>query len=278
MARRKITQDDVFAAARDLVGAGEQPSTLAIHKVLGKGSYSTIQKYLKEWEDSEEALDARTENLPAIVDLPEQLEQDALLFVKKLWKAAQDIAEDAIQQERVALAQAQAQAEKAKQEAIDYADDLSGKVEDLEEQWASAQTEAREALQARDLLQQQLANVTKENERLVQGLSDMQAEIKRVSEKVAQAETRTSVLTYERDKAVSDLALQKQEHQAALVHLASRHETELSRLEKRHDQVLKDLKAEQKDMLATVKETHTKALEAMERQHEKTLADYRRMG
>ena len=52
-----ITESDRIQAARELVAAGEQPSTLAVHKLLKQGSYSTIQSTCVGESDEAQAQD-----------------------------------------------------------------------------------------------------------------------------------------------------------------------------------------------------------------------------
>ena len=211
--RKMITESDVFEAARELVAAGEQPSTLAVHKLLKRGSYSTIQKHLRVWEESDEAQAARIEELPSVADLPEALQQDAIMLIKKIWYAAQQEASATIEKEREALAQAQAEAEKAKQEAIDYADQLAERAEDLEEQLEQAKAQNTKLNDAIRDLQHENDKTTLQNENLVVEVKRLESEIERLK-----ANDNESI------KAIS-LALQKQtEKQAELIELIAERE------------------------------------------------------
>lgn len=46
---RGITQDDVFKVANEIAVTGEMPTREAIYKKLGRGSGTTLHKYLTEW-------------------------------------------------------------------------------------------------------------------------------------------------------------------------------------------------------------------------------------
>ena len=61
---------------------------------------------------------------------------------QKIWHAAQQEASATIEKEE-ALAPGASQTEKAKQEAIDYADQLAERAEDLEEQWSRQKAERK---------------------------------------------------------------------------------------------------------------------------------------
>ena len=52
MAARLITQEDVFAACEKLAAANENTSAAKVYAVLGKGSLSTIMKFINLWKES----------------------------------------------------------------------------------------------------------------------------------------------------------------------------------------------------------------------------------
>ncbi|MDQ6995344.1 MAG: DNA-binding protein [Mariprofundaceae bacterium] len=134
MTKKMITEKDVFEAAAEIVARGEAPSTLSIHKTLGRGSYSTIQKHLKLWEKSEDAREVRPDELPATVVLPEALAEDVVILGKKLWKSANALAEANLEQERQALNALKENLETSTHEAIDYADQCSQRTDVAEEE------------------------------------------------------------------------------------------------------------------------------------------------
>ena len=82
MAKKLISYDDVAQICEDYVTAGEEPTTMKIHKALGKGSYSTITKYLRQWQQSESAQNQKLSQLPAVNTLPDTFASEAELFLK----------------------------------------------------------------------------------------------------------------------------------------------------------------------------------------------------
>lgn len=50
MSKNSITKDKVFAAAIKIAGTGSMPTTVGLRQELGKGSDSTLHKYLQEWK------------------------------------------------------------------------------------------------------------------------------------------------------------------------------------------------------------------------------------
>ena len=51
----RITKDEVHAAAFALNAKGVKPTIIKLREAMGKGSYSTIGKFLEEWNAPEEA-------------------------------------------------------------------------------------------------------------------------------------------------------------------------------------------------------------------------------
>jgi len=285
MAKRLITQEDVFSAARELVAAGEKPSTLSIHKHLGRGSYSTIQKCLKAWESTDEAAEAQIDELPAVNDVPESLTQDVTLLLKKVWTAAKTMADEQIAQEREALAQMQAEAEKSKQEAIDYADQLSSANEALEYQLATALTQNSHLNEGMRDLHSQLDSLTKDKEALTGSLSSANEQLEVMAESLAEQKTENTLLSHthtQLNSAVTELTAQnkvlshsltsaKESQITAESELKSATET-IDALRSEHAKANKALKAE-------LKTDHNKAMktltDALARQHDKAIADVR---
>ena len=50
MPTTKVTEQKIQQVAEDLVNKGFIPTQNLIRKQLGKGSYSTVQKYLLNWK------------------------------------------------------------------------------------------------------------------------------------------------------------------------------------------------------------------------------------
>ncbi len=67
-----ITKEDVFAAASAIFANGKNPTQAAVRSSLGKGSFSTISKYLSEWKEQQtdaESLVTDTDDMPDQVRL-----------------------------------------------------------------------------------------------------------------------------------------------------------------------------------------------------------------
>lgn len=144
MARKIISREDVFNAANDLVANDQRPTILAVHKLIGRGSFTTISNYLKQWE-SEHTVESSAH---LDVDLPEVIASDAQVFVKRLWSIATNHADAQIQHERDALRQREGEVQEEMKQAVDMANESADRIEQLEEQ-ATAQERAYKELEAR---------------------------------------------------------------------------------------------------------------------------------
>lgn len=75
--KRSITYHDVEEAAQKIIDQGEWPTVATVRTVLGRGSFSTIQKFLQSWQ--QRFLDAsriRTQIPNSLVYLIENLYLD----------------------------------------------------------------------------------------------------------------------------------------------------------------------------------------------------------
>ncbi|EFM1428685.1 KfrA protein, partial [Escherichia coli] len=109
MARKLVEFDDVAAAAQKLKDAGKRPTVIAIRDIIGKGSFTTISTYLKQWSE-EHSLD---EELVEVV-LPESVMSDAELFLQKIYTVAKASADEQLERERELL----------RQKEIEYQEDM----------------------------------------------------------------------------------------------------------------------------------------------------------
>ena len=133
MATRRVEQEHVSKVCNDLVRAGEEPSTLKVRKMLGKGSHSTIQKFIKVWKESEEGQAIHVENLPAVVELPDEFKEGADLFIKQIFKLASDHHAAVTEQIKQACDQTVEKSLKEVREAVDYVETVDQENADLKD-------------------------------------------------------------------------------------------------------------------------------------------------
>ncbi|KLV03656.1 hypothetical protein ABT56_18330 [Photobacterium aquae] len=143
MVAAKVTVENVFAVANRIVDQGEKPTVLKVHKALGVGSYSTIQKHLKAWEESDAGLEAMKAALPDEIVLPNNAQDAMADAMKIIWAAAQKAAQAIIEKHQLAI-----QAENEEQEAMIR--DVLGKVETTELRLKDAEARVRQLESERD--------------------------------------------------------------------------------------------------------------------------------
>jgi chromosome segregation ATPase len=143
MARKLVTKEHVEELANDMKLAGKIPSVLSLHKALGRGSYSTIRKYLDEWESENTPLE-REQKQKAEEDIPEVLSQNADLFIRRLWVMARDHESALLASERAAMDEQTQLQKKEAEQIVDASNALVKRIDDLED----AIAQSRQSYQA----------------------------------------------------------------------------------------------------------------------------------
>lgn len=126
MRQDAVTREEIFQVADELFAQGINPTQVKIRERLGKGSYATINKYLREWRN----LERNIANTNAAIPLPEDFQKEALnLFytsLSKLWTKAVIKAEETQVNEMVALLEKENQ--QLRNELMNY-NEMKGRVE-----------------------------------------------------------------------------------------------------------------------------------------------------
>lgn len=268
-----ITQEDVAQACRELVKAGESLSAVKVRKLLGdKGGYSTIQKFIKGWRESEEAREAKADQLPAVVQLPESFNEDAMLFLKKVFKLAQDEHAAKVEQIHQEREQAVAAAQADVQEAVDYAEELGNQAEKLKDDLAAEKMKVAQLEETVGTLKGQVVNLERERGELENEADASAAQIEELAGVVSELEKQVALLTQERDMATRSMAEAKTEHAEIVASLKADHEAKLAdaltAIKTEHERTTEALKAEYESRQAA-------ALEAVKADHAQVLADVR---
>jgi len=127
----RLTEQDVHNAIAEMIAAGDKPSALNLLKMLGRGSLTTISKFMTSYFS---ALDAGTGevNPPALMEVPREIGLSSELLVKKLWADARALANQEIESQRAALVQAEAEAALKVTEAMEFSELQARRIEELE--------------------------------------------------------------------------------------------------------------------------------------------------
>jgi chromosome segregation ATPase len=136
-----ITQDQVNAAADDLVAASEKPTVERVRAQLGTGSPNTVLRMLDVWRGG---LAQRLQDVMQLPEMPAEVGQAAISLWRQALTHAETLARERLTGEAVALAQAQAA----------LADERAGWMATLEK----AHVDAEGAMQARDVALTRLAD------------------------------------------------------------------------------------------------------------------------
>ena len=265
-----ITQEEVAQACRELMKAGESLSAVKVRKLIGdKGGYSTIQKFIKQWRESEEAREAKADQLPAVVQLPESFNEDAMLFLKKVFKLAQDEHAAKVEQIHQEREQAVAAAHLEVKEAVDYAEELGNQAEKLKEDLASERQKTAHLEEVVGTLKAQVSTLERERDKLEDEVDVSASQIEELAGLVSDLEKKVALITQERDMTARAMADAKVEYAEALAVQKSEFEMKLS-------EALGAVKAEHVQVLADVREASVRATQDLKDAHAEALNDVRK--
>jgi chromosome segregation ATPase len=276
MAARMITYENVASVCDELARAGERPTTLNIHKKLGRGSYSTVKKHIDAWLESDSAKEAEASRLPTVVELPNDFVADCDVFLKKIYKTAEAQSAAKIEQVRAERNLAVAAAETQAKEAIDYADQLAEEKAFIEEQLESERGKVH-ALESN--LKSAETSINVSADRLSDAI-DNNKELKALAEKT---EALAANMVKQVAKLEQELALARQEN-GALAEKLSQSQNEAESAKALSERLSSDgadfskqiALLEQKNellekSLGDIKSAHEKAVSQLIQAHDKTL-------
>jgi chromosome segregation ATPase len=268
MAARLITPEAVANACSELVKAGETPSTLKVHKMLGKGSPNTVQKFIRLWRDSEEAKEAKADQLPAVIKLPAEFQSDAELFLKKIFKLAEQHHSAKVEQINQERDQAVAAAQQEAQDSLEYAEGIGQKNEELTESLVAANDQIVALEKEFGSLQNRVDSLEKENQDLNEQLDEetetARSKIEELAASLSVNEKSQALLEQEKNQAVQSLLDAKSEHSDALESLNSKHDAYIVELKSEHSSAIKELKSGSDKATKDLKDAHRQALSLAE--------------
>jgi len=223
MASPRLTEEEVHAACAELAAQGERPTALILLDRLGRGSLTTITKYLNSWNVSDEAKVLGAESLPTVVELPLELTRDGEGLIKKIWAVAKGLADAELEIQREALKQAEQANQLKVEEAFAFSEAQSMKIDRLEETLAelNAELEEEQNAHAQGLARLNEAEkvnvgVMKDNERLQYEISELKKQVAALEalDKAAVQEKRELQRQFDaglkqKDAEITDLEMQK---------------------------------------------------------------------
>ncbi len=180
----RLTEHEVHQACLDISAQGERPTSLTLLKKLGRGSLTTITKYLNSWKDTDEALNLKADLLPPVAELPEALSLSAEELAKKIWLTSKEMADKELEIQREALKQTEIENQAIVEEAFEFSEAQTTKIEWLEEELKQSQqqlkqktTDYDEALTQLNVTEKNNVALLKDNEWLTDEVSVLQAKL-----------------------------------------------------------------------------------------------------
>lgn len=205
----RLTEADVHAACVSIAEQGERPTALTLLDKLGRGSLTTITKYLNSWNVSDEAKVLGAETLPAIVKLPPELTKDGEDLIKKIWSIAKGIADEELDIQRDALKQAELATHSKVEEAFKFSEAQAMKIERLEDTLSDIQAELTKEQENHAQTITQLNEAEKVNVGLSKDKDRLQDEINELKKQIAALEEGNKAAVQEKQDLLK-------EHAAAL--------------------------------------------------------------
>lgn len=186
---KRLTEEDVHLACTDIASQGERPTSLNLLERLGRGSLTTISKYLTSWNQSDDALAIEAESLPAIVQLPDELSANGEDLLKKMWSIAKGIADQELDIQREALKQAEMANQAKVEEAFKFSEAQSMKIERLEEDMIMLKGQLDKEFVVHKEARDALSEADKNNIGLCKDNEQAQQEIEVLKEKITSLDT-----------------------------------------------------------------------------------------
>lgn len=189
----RLKQTEIDEACIAVMQRGERISTTIIHKELGeRGSFSTIQKMMKDWQTRNPEQSDRVENLPLRVEIPETLKGAGENALKAFWHTARELAHNELEVQRESLKKAE--------------EDINLKIEELQE-FSDNQTNTIE------VLREQLGQMTAENGELKANQETTTATLASLTEQLQQTRHELELSNIENEALAGRFAEAKELHE-----------------------------------------------------------------
>lgn len=219
----RLTEAEVHAACASIAAQGERPTALTLRSNLGRGSLTTVTKYLNSWNASDEAKSLGAETLPAIVNLPPELTKDGEDLIKKIWSIAKGLADEELDIQREALKQAELATYSKVEEAFKFSEVQATEIERLEDTLSAIQAELAEeqtshAKTVTQLNESEKANVglSKDNDRLRHEIDELKKQVSALEAANKAAVQEKQDLLKEKDAEIRSFDIQVHELQTSL--------------------------------------------------------------
>lgn len=126
----RLSETEVHQAAQNLIDSGEPISSLALLKALGRGSLTTITKYMSTFRNGEK--DPVEPGISLFTEIPETLSRSTKLLAIKIWTESQEIANKELENQRELLQQAAKISSDRVKEAELFSDEQAKSLEEMQ--------------------------------------------------------------------------------------------------------------------------------------------------
>ena len=184
----RLTEEEVHQACAEIAIQGERPTSLNLLEKLGRGSLTTITKYMNSWNETDDAQAIDAESLPAVVQLPSELSKEGEDLLKKMWNVAKTLTDTELDIQREALKQAEIANQKKVEEAFKFSEAQSMKIERLEEEFISIKKQLDAEFSEHKKTESELNGAEKENVALTKDNEQLQSEIQELKNKISSLE------------------------------------------------------------------------------------------
>lgn len=239
----RLTEEEVHEACAEIAAQGERPTSLSLLDRLGRGSLTTITKYLNSWYASDEAQTLSADTLPAVIQLPQELTKDGEDLLKKIWNIAKGIADKDLEVQREALRQAEKDAQARVEEAFAFSEAQAMKIERLEEDFRSIKGQLDAEHVAHVATKSLLAETEKANVGLSKDIEQLEHEVEELKKQVSSLEAANKAAMADRQQLEKDLVAELKQKDVEIRTIdiqVGKLQSSLDALTKSHD----DLKGE----------------------------------
>jgi septal ring factor EnvC (AmiA/AmiB activator) len=194
MARRGITREEVFQAADSIQAQGKKVSVIAVRKLMGKGSFSTITPMLDAWRQEREK--QQKDDLSVPEPLPEVSQAVQSIWTLS-WKEAQ---KEFNAQRNVLKKETQNQIAHERQEMMEEIARLETELTMTGKEKKSLEGKLNKARQELGTTRENLASVKKETQNLEKDNERLEDELDNTKQEL---EKTSRILNYEKEQVES---------------------------------------------------------------------------
>jgi len=126
----RLNEIDVHAAMEAMIEIGEKPTALNLLKALGRGSLTTITKFMNSFNKPDAGI--VEDKFPCLGDVPKEINLAGELLIKRIWTDARAFANHEIESQRNALIQAETEATNKINEAMEFSEVQAKQIEEME--------------------------------------------------------------------------------------------------------------------------------------------------